>query len=44
MFKRMFRQGFLWSLLAWTGLLLGGPVQAVTLQYAASDLVAGQDR
>ncbi|KFB74198.1 MAG: hypothetical protein AW09_000519 [Candidatus Accumulibacter phosphatis] len=46
MFKRMFRQGFLWSLLAWTGLLLGGPVQAVTLEYAASDLLdlAGQDR
>ena len=47
MFKRMFRQGFLWRLLALTGLLLGGPVQAVTLEYAASDLpdlVAGQDR
>ncbi len=47
MFKRMFRQGFLWRLLAWTGLPLGGPVQAVILEYAASnlpDLVAGQDR
>ncbi len=47
MFKRMFRQGFLWRLLALMGLLLGGPVQAVTVQYAASDLpdlVAGQDR
>lgn len=42
----MFRRGFLWLMLACSGLLLGGQSQAATLQYETvdlPDLVIGQD-
>lgn len=42
----MFKKGFFWRFLPLTALLLGAPVQAVSIQYKLEDLVdtsAGQD-